>query len=252
MPFLRHGKTRIHYEVHGRSSDRPPLLLSHGFSASGRMWEGNVDALAGDREALTWDMRGHARSDYPVSASEYGVEETVGDMAMLLDLLEAPRAVLAGMSLGGYASLAFHARHPERVAALILVDTGPGFRRDEPREQWNAYAERIAAALERDGLAALSKSPEVGEHRDAIGLAHTARLVMAQRDAEVIDSLERIVVPTLVVVGELDENFRSAAEYMATRIPGAREVVLEGAGHAANIDASEAFNGAVSEFLEGI
>jgi pimeloyl-ACP methyl ester carboxylesterase len=252
MPFLGRAGARIHYELHGNATGRPPLLLSHGFSASARMWERNLDALSSDREVLTWDMRGHARSDSPASSSQYGVEPSVEDVLMLLDLLDVPRAVLGGMSLGGYLSLAFHARHPQRVAGLILVDTGPGFRRDEPRRQWNAFAERTAAALERDGLDALSRSPEVAEHRDVIGLARTARLVMAQRDAHVIDSLARIAVPTLVVVGALDTNFLSAGDYMAAKIPGARKVVLEGAGHAANIDAADAFNAVVREFLEEI
>jgi len=252
MAVLDRDGTRIHYEVHGAASDRAPLLLSHGFSASARMWDRNVDALGGGREVLTWDMRGHARSDCLAEASRYGVEQSVGDMLALLDVLDARRAVLCGMSLGGYLSLALHAGRPERVAALILVDTGPGFRREAPREQWNAFAERTAAALESDGLAALSSSPEVGEHRDAIGLAHTARLVMAQRDAHVIESLGRIEVPTLVVVGAEDTNFLAAADYMAAKIPGARKVVLEGAGHAANIDAADAFNVAAADFLEAI
>lgn len=250
MPFLRRGSVRLHYESHGNPTDRAPLLLSHGFSASDRMWDRNVRALSGDREVLTWDMRGHGRSDSPTEPRKYGVEQSVEDMLALLDVLDRPRAVLGGMSLGGYLSLAFHVRHPERVAALILIDTGPGFRRDEPRQQWNAFAERTAAALERDGFAALSASPEVGKHRDVIGLAHTARLVMAQRDARVIDSLERIAVRALVVVGALDTNFLSAADYMAARIPRARKVVLERAGHAANIEAAEAFNAAVRQFLE--
>lgn len=252
MPDLQRGRTRIHYELRGEPTGRPPLLLTHGFSASARMWDGNAGALCGERQVLSWDMRGHARSDHPADPSDYGVEQSVGDMLELLDALGAPRAVLAGMSLGGYLSLAFHARHPQRVAALILVDTGPGFRREEPRREWNAFAERTADALEREGAAALPAGPEVGEHRDVGGLAHTARLVMAQRDAHVIDSLERVAVPTLVVVGERDENFLSAADYMAARIPGARKVVLERAGHAANIDAAEAFNTTVREFLEEI
>src|SRR5439155_739172 len=137
MPYLAHDGVRLHYDLHGGPGDRPPLLLSHGFSASGRMWDLNVAALARDREVLTWDVRG-------------------------------------GMSLGGYLSLAFHARHPDGVAGLVLIDTGPGFRRDDPREQWNRFAERTAHALERDGLAALPASPEVGEHGDVHGLAHTA------------------------------------------------------------------------------
>ncbi len=252
MPLLDRDGTRIHYEAHGQPSGSPPLLLSHGFSASGAMWERNLGALATDRETITWDMRGHARSDYPADPTRYGVEQSVEDMLALLDVRGAGRAVLGGMSLGGYLSLAFHARHPERVAALILIDTGPGFRREEPRLEWNAFAEGRAAALERDGLAALSRSPEVGQHRDATGLVHTARLVMAQRDAHVIESLARIDVPTLVLVGALDENFLGAADYMADKIPGARKVVLDGAGHAANIDAAESFNAIVHQFLEEI
>ena len=252
MPFLDRGGARIHYDLRGPASDRPPLLLSHGFSASGEMWERNLDALGGDREVLTWDMRGHARSDAPHDRADYGVEQSVEDMLLLLELLSAPRAVLCGMSLGGYLSLAFYVRHPDRVSALILVDTGPGFRRDEPRRQWNEFAERTAAALERDGLAALRAGPEVAQHRDAIGLVHTARAVMAQRDAHVIDSLPRIAVPTLVVVGALDTNFLSAADYMAARIPGARKVVLDAAGHAANVEAAGAFNSAVRDFLEAL
>ena len=97
--------------------------------------------------------------------------------------------------------------------------------------------------------AALSDSPEVGEHDDFAGLAHTARNVMAQRDAHVIDSLATITVPTLVVVGSRDTNFLAAADYMAAKIPGASKVVLEGAGHAANIDAADAFNAATRDFL---
>ena len=213
------------------------------------MWDGNVGALSGERRVVTWDMRGHASSDSPRDPSAYGVEQSVEDMGALLDLLGAQRAVLGGMSLGGYLSLAFHARHRERVASLILVDTGPGFRREEPRREWNRFAERTAEALERDGPAALSDSPEVGEHDDFAGLAHTARNVMAQRDAHVIDSLATITVPTLVVVGSRDTNFLAAADYMGTKIPGASKVVLEGAGHAANVDAADAFNAATRDFL---
>ena len=213
------------------------------------MWDGNVGALSSERRVLTWDMRGHASSDSPRDPSAYGVEQSVEDMGALLDVLGEERAVLGGMSLGGYLSLAFHARHPERVASLILVDTGPGFRSEEPRGVWNTFADRTADALERDGRAALSRSPEVGEHEDFTGLAHTARNVMAQRDAHVIDSLATITVPTLVVVGSRDKNFLAAADYMAAKIPGASKVVLEGAGHAANIDAADAFNAATRDFL---
>jgi len=249
MPTLERDGVTLHYSIHGKDRDRPPILLTHGFGASSAMWELNLAALANERRVLAWDMRGHGLSHAPEDPEAYGVEQSVGDMLALLDLLEAPEAVIIGMSLGGYLSLAFHARHPRRVRALVLVDTGPGFRRDEPRAQWNAYAERTAAALEREGLGALSHGAETGRHTDARGLIHTARRAMAQHDAHVIESLDRIDVPTLVIVGAQDANFLRAAEYMAQRIQGASMVVLQGAGHAANIDAATGFNAAVREFL---
>jgi pimeloyl-ACP methyl ester carboxylesterase len=250
MPTLvRDDGVRLHYSIHGADRSRPPLLLTHGFGASEEMWGPNLEALAADRRALTWDMRGHARSQAPSDPRAYGVKESVGDMRALLELLDARTAVLVGMSLGGYLSLAFLDRHPERVQALVLVDTGPGFRREEPRTHWNAYVERLAVSLERDGLSALASRSEVGRHTDAGGLVNTARSVMAQHDAHVIESLDRIDVPTLVIVGAEDADFLRPAEYMARRIPGARIVVLESAGHAANMDAAADFNAAVRGFL---
>src|SRR3974377_2037919 len=108
MPLLRRGEVDINYDVHGVAGNRPPLLLSHGFSASGRMWDRNGDALGADRLVLSWDMRGHGLSDSPPNAIDYGVQQSVEDMLGLLELLDLPRAVLGGMSLGGYLSLAFH------------------------------------------------------------------------------------------------------------------------------------------------
>jgi pimeloyl-ACP methyl ester carboxylesterase len=249
MPILARDGVRLHYSVHGTDRSRPPILLTHGFGASGAMWEPNLEALTDGRRALTWDMRGHASSEAPEDPRAYGLEQSLGDMLALVELLDAQRPVLVGMSLGGYLSLAFMARQPERVQALVLLDTGPGFRREEPRAQWNAYVERMAVALEHDGPNALAPGAEIAQHPATRGLINTARRVMPQHDAHVIESLEHIRVPTLVLVGAEDANFLRPAEYMTRRIPGARLVVLDGAGHAANIDAAAQFNAAVREFL---
>lgn len=123
---------------------------------------------------------------------------------------------------------------------------------DGPRGEWNKFADEIAAALEKRGLAAVSTSAEVtvAKHRSAQGLAHAARGMLAQKDARVIESLPAIKVPTLVLCGAEDKQFLGATEYMAAKIPGAEKVILEGAGHAANIDQPDAFNTAVRSFLE--
>lgn len=251
MPRIDRDGVRIHFKLHGAPVEgRPAVLLTHGFSASSAMWAPNVPALAADRTVVTWDLRGHGRSDAPEDPSLYSHELAVADMAAVLDAAGIGRAVLGGMSLGGYLSLAFHVRDPERVAALVLVDTGPGYRRDGERDGWNELVDRTAADLEARGLAALGSSPEQDTGADPLALARAARGIMAQHDAAVIESLPSVSVPTLVVVGAQDAPFLRAAGYMATTIPGARQVVIEQAGHAPNLDRPEVFNPAVGDFLE--
>jgi pimeloyl-ACP methyl ester carboxylesterase len=142
--------------------------------------------LTADRTVITWDLRGHGSSASPVDPSAYSEEVALADMVAVLDSSAHGPVVLVGMSLGGYLSLAFHGRYPERVAALVLVDTGPGFKNDEARDRWN---------------------------------------------------------------GEARAN---AADYMAARIPDAELVVIPRAGHASNLDQPEAFNAAVTAFLDRV
>jgi pimeloyl-ACP methyl ester carboxylesterase len=254
MAFLDRAGTRIYYEVTGPLNDRPPLLLSHGYSASSQMWKRNLPALAADRRVITWDIRGHGQSDSPEDLALYSEALSVEDMAALLDMAEARRAVVGGLSLGGYLSLAFYVRYADRVAALVLCDTGPGYRRDAARADWNDRADRIAANFEQHGLDALSTSPEVtaSPHASPTGLALAARGILAQRDARVMDALATIQVPTLVLVGANDTPYLAAADVMAAKIPGASKVVLDDAGHAANIDQPEAFDRALLDFLTDV
>lgn len=229
MPVLDRDGVAIHYEP-GTPNGRTPVLLTHGFSSSSEMWAPNLPALAAGRQVITWDIRGHGRSAAPTDPACYSEELSLEDIAAVLDAAGAGRAIVGGLSLGGYLSLAFHRRHPERVAALLLFDTGPGFRRDDAREEWNRRVERTASA-----------SPP--------GLALAARGIMAQHGPAVIDSLPGIAVPALVLVGANDRPFLAPADYMAAKIPGAVKVVLEGAGHVANADQPEAFDRAVLDFL---
>lgn len=233
MPELDRDGVRLFYECRG-GGPGTPLLLTHGYSASSRTWEPNLAAIGAGRPVVTWDIRGHGRSDASEDPARYSSELSVGDMAAVLDAAGVGRAAVGGLSLGGFLSLEFHLRHPERVAALLLFDTGPGYRRDEPRQEWNGRVERIAAA------------------QSSRGLALAARGIMAQRDARVIDSLPHIRVPTLVLVGAEDRPYLAAADYMAARIPNAVKVVIDGAGHESNVDRPESFDRAVVDFLEAI
>ena len=249
MAKLDRGGVAIHYDIEGEG---PVLLLSHGYSATGEMWRDQVEALKDRFRVVTWDMRGHGRSDYPDEPAAYSEALTVGDMAALLDAASVERAVLGGLSLGGYMSLAFNLAHPERVRALVVIDTGPGYRSDEAREGWNKNALRTAERYETEGLARLQRGTaemRASSHRDASGLVRAARGMLTQRDAAVISSLPTIAVPSLVVVGANDAPFLAAADYMAGKIPGAKKVIIPDAGHAANMDQPAAFNAAVRGFL---
>jgi pimeloyl-ACP methyl ester carboxylesterase len=176
-------------------------------------------------------------------------------MAALLDEVGADSAIIGGLSLGGYMSLAFYRAHPQRVRALLIIDTGPGFKKDDARDAWNKRALETGERFEREGLAvlqSLSRERSSVSHRDASGLARAARGMLAQRDARVIESLPDIRVPSLVVVGADDTPFLAASDYMASKIPGAKKIVIPAAGHAVNIDQPQAFIDAVLPFLDGL
>jgi pimeloyl-ACP methyl ester carboxylesterase len=247
----RQDGVTLAFEVHNPQAPGVPLLLTHGFGATAGMWNPNIDALSVHRPVIVWDQRGHGSSDAPDDMDRYSEQISVADMAAILDAAGADRAVLGGMSLGGYLSLAFRLAHPERVAALVLVDTGPGYRNDEARSKWNAWVERRAQELER-GEKRADISAEVAQavHEHPEGLPRAARGVMAQKDARVITSLDSITVPTLVIVGAQDTDFLAGADYMHRHIPNSRMVVIDNAGHAANMDQPETFNAAVRELLE--
>jgi pimeloyl-ACP methyl ester carboxylesterase len=252
MPKLNRNGVNIYYEVHGSG---PALILTHGYSATAQMWKGQIEPLAKKHTLILWDMRGHGQTDYPADQSAYSEEHTVADIAALLDQAGAKKAIVGGLSLGGYMSLAFYRKHPERVRSLLIIDTGPGFKKDDAREVWNKRAHDTGDRFEREGLDVLksaSRERSSVTHRDASGLARAARGMLTQRDARVIESLPDIKVPSLVVVGADDTPFLAASDYMAAKIPGAQKVVIPAAGHAVNIDQPQAFIDAVLPFVDGL
>ncbi len=251
LATINRDGVNIHYEDNGSG---PVVLLSHGYSATTRMWTGQVEALKDDYRVITWDMRGHGQSDSPDDPKAYSEQATVDDMAAILKHLGIDKAVIGGLSLGGYMSLAFNVAHPEMVRALMLFDTGPGYKNPVGREGWNETARKRAEVFESKGLDALGSSAEVriAQHRSAQGLAHAARGMLAQFDSRIIESLPEIKVPTLVLVGDNDTPFLGGTDYMANKIPNATKVVIENAGHASNIDQPEAFNAEVRKFLAGL
>ena len=231
----------IEYQDGGLGS---PVLLGHGYSATGRMWDGQRAALGDRYRIVSWDMRGHGQTESPPDAAQYSAALTVADMRALLQHCGIEGAVVGGLSLGGYVSLAFYLAHPEMVRALVICDSGPGYRNAEARAAWNKRAHERAAELEAKGLDVLAgRSREMreamGHHASAQGLAHAARGMLAQEGPKVI-------------VGDQDQPFLAPCEYMAKKIPGARLEVIPGAGHSSNLDQPAIFNRVLSDFLQSL
>lgn len=250
MATITRDGVKIYYEDHGSGG---AILLTHGYSATSKMWAGQIRPLSEKYRVITWDMRGHGQSDSPQQQRLYSEAHCIDDMAAILDACGVATAVIAGLSLGGYMSLAFNLKYPQRVIGLMLFDTGPGYKNDQARESWNDMARKRAEVIDAEGLASLGNSDEVriSNHNSAAGMANAARGMLTQVDDRIIQSLPEITVPTLVLVGADDKQFLGATDYMAIKIPNASKEILPHAGHAANINQPELFNSAVLNFIVG-
>jgi pimeloyl-ACP methyl ester carboxylesterase len=259
------GGSELVVEIRGPEHALPVVLL-HAFPLSRRMWDPQLDALQRDHRVLAPDLRGFG--DSPDDGFPRTLERYVDDLLAMLDALERRPVVLVGLSMGGYVALRTMEREPDRVRALVLADT-----RSEPDD--DAARLRRARSVEelrgRDGrawarevAAALVGPSTVGDHperlaaveamigaNDPRGMA-AALVAMAARTATTA-ALASVRVPTLVLVGAEDTlTPPDAAVALVRAVSGARLTVLPGAGHLSNLEAPEAFNRALLDFLRGL
>jgi len=224
------GGTALASETRG--PDGPtghPVVATTGWANDRHVWSSMVDDLAANHAVTTWDLRGHGDSETP-APGEYTRAHALGDLTAVLDHAGRP-AVLMGHSLGGYLSLAHAVNHPDEVAGLVLVATGPGFRKAEAREQWNAS---VRASMEKLDL-------PVGA--DELSM-HT--------DAHVIDHLADIEVPVLVLLGEHDARFAASASLFERDLNVRETVVVPDTGHMVHVKAPTECAAAVRRFLAGL
>jgi pimeloyl-ACP methyl ester carboxylesterase len=196
--------------------------------------------------------------------------QVVDDLGRVLDwAAPGQRAVVGGLSFGGLASQHFALAHPERVSALVLIASGPGFKNQKAQSDWEAQMARIADRLERVGFEgytsgrsapnAIGLRPELPaaqaagraiEAQSARGVALFGRRVAGPAPST-IDRLGELRVPALVLVGALDGAYLRAAEVMKAKLPSVQFALIPDAGHCVNIEQSQAFDRAVLEFLRG-
>ncbi|MGH9009678.1 MAG: alpha/beta fold hydrolase [Acidimicrobiia bacterium] len=204
----------LHIEARGTG---PAIVFTHGFGRTGDTWIPQADVLAGDHHVVTWDMRGHGRSEAPPGL--YTREDALADLGAVVDAATTEGggpALLVGHSLGGYFSLAYTLARPETVRGLALLSTGPGFRNPDSMRKYNRGIATVTAAA---------------------GLPDNVAHVAIHHDSMVIDRLAEITCPTLVICGADDRPvYVNGVRYLAERLPSATLVEISGAAHEPHVD----------------
>lgn len=244
------------------AGDSLPLLLIHGFPLNRSMWSEQLAELSREARCIAPDLRGFGETG---TGGLHGIDQYADDMAELLEVLGVQRAVVCGLSMGGYVALSMWKRHPMLVHAMVLADTKAGADTSEGKSK----RDELIALTQREGVNALaaqqlpgmlgktsrSENPELVERvRDILESAPEAGVIgalQAMRDRH--DStaiLSSVQVPTLVIVGEEDALTPvKEARSMFDAMPGSRLEIIPGAGHLSSMERPRDFNQAVGSFL---
>lgn len=220
-----------------------PVILVHGFAANANLnWRlpGIVDSLASDYRVITMDARAHGRSGKPHEAGQYGMQ-MVDDIANLMDHLKIEQAHLVGYSMGGFLSLAFAGRYPERL--LSLSQGGSGWY---PREEYPDLVTTVPAALDEgkglEPIVRFMEPPNAWFRETRIKVVNQVlcwvndETAMARCFQEMVDlegseeQLRRNTVPAITIMGTKDP-LRKSAEFISERAGNHRTHWIEGADH---------------------
>jgi 3-oxoadipate enol-lactonase len=243
-----------------------PVVFVHGFPFSHEMWKPQLEVVGRRHRAIAYDVRGHG--DSYVGDGQYSIEGHVDDLMALLDHLKIKKTVIVGLSMGGYITLRALERNPERFTAVVLCDTRSEADGNEGK------LKRFAAVgiIKKDGSAAFAdgfvknvfaletfsrKPREVDQIHTIIkrtpelSIAGT-QLALASR-TDTTESLSRINIPTLILVGELDIiTPPSATEAMHRRIAGSEMHIVPLAAHMSNLENPAFFNEKLLSFLDRV
>jgi pimeloyl-ACP methyl ester carboxylesterase len=259
---------RLHYEETGSGV---PLVFVHEFAGDHRSWEPQVRHFARRYRCVVYAARGYPPSDVPAEPERYGQYRAVDDLVAVLDAVGADRAHVVGNSMGGFCTLHFGLRHPERARSLVVAGCGYGAHPDA-REKFRSESEKVAVAFETEGSAGMAewygygparvqfenKDPRghaehvavLAEH-DPVGAARTMRGVQKARPSlyDLRADLAALAVPTLIVAGDEDDGVLETDLMLKRTIPRSGLVVLPKTGHVTNLEEPELFNHHVERFL---
>jgi 3-oxoadipate enol-lactonase len=252
---------RMAYRTGGKVG-QPVLLLIHGFPLDSAMWDAQLDGLARQCFVVAPDLRGHGESAAPAGA--YSIDQHADDLGALMDTLGITRAVVGGLSMGGYVALALWRRHQERVAGLALIDTRASADTSEAKAGREATVARIRErgvgtlademlprllAPENQGEGEVARALRAMIDRQPVEGMASALLAMRDRpDASVL--LTTVSAPAAVIVGEADAITPVAvAQEMERSLSDAKLVVIPRAGHMAPMEAPAEVNQALLDLV---
>lgn len=256
------GDTEIAYDDVGSGL---PVVFLHAFPLNRTMWDPQVTTLVGESRCIALDLRGLGESK---GGPPFSMDRYADDVVSVLDTLHIARAVVVGLSMGGYISFAMWRRHRERVRALVLADTRATADTAETIER----RQELIGIAQTQGMTAVANAQITGlvgkttrERRpDIYDSMH--RMIAQAPPRGVIGALQALIerpdstdtcatidVPTLVICGDEDVlTPPKEAEKLSASIRGSRIEVLQGAGHLSNVERPAAFNTVVSEFLASL
>ena len=264
MPTASVNDINIYYESHGNGF---PLLFAYGLGGNTTEWEPQIPSFSQRYRFIVWDPRGHGQSDSPPNADQYTQEIFAQDLKGLLDHLDIQRAYVGGLSMGGGIATRFTILYPQRVAALLIIDSFSASGMETPQGN-RRMREEIIRLAETEGMLAvadysmknnpnISRTAGAGEEQkerilqmylslDPVGYANSTRMILNAVFDPML--LEGIKTPTLVLAGQ-EDGALPACRYIHEKIAGSRLSVIPDAGHLSNLDQPHDFNQAVLEFL---
>jgi pimeloyl-ACP methyl ester carboxylesterase len=272
MPYATtNDGVRLYFEETGSGH---PVIFVHEFAGDLRSWELQMRAFGKRYRAIAFNARGFPPSGVPEQVSSYSQTRAADDILAVLDHIGERKAHIIGLSMGGFATLHFGLRHPERAMSLCIGGCGYGAEPDK-RETFRAEADVIAATIRSEGMPAFAERYAYGptrvqyENKDprghaefkamlaehsAVGSANTQQGVQKERPSlyALVDEMRRIDVPTLVITGDEDWPCLLPGILMKQSIASAALVVMPNAGHAINIEEPDEYNRLVGDFLSQV
>jgi pimeloyl-ACP methyl ester carboxylesterase len=269
MPMIttRDG-TRLHVEEAGSGT---PIVFVHEFGGDHRSWEPQMRYFTRRYRCITYGARGYPPSDVPTDMERYSQAIATDDIADVMTALGIEKAHIVGLSMGGFATLHFGLRYPERALSLVVAGAGYGAEK-QYEDYFRNVSLEVARKFEELGAVEFAKiystaasrivfqlkdprgwqefATQLSEH-SAVGSARTMQGVQARRPSiyDLEAELRQMQVPTLVVVGDEDDHCLQPGLFLKRTVPASGLLVLPKTGHTLNIDEPALFNQFVADFL---